>query len=553
MKKSFLLISLILLIGMAYSLEYGPTGMGVPAEAQARAAMIPATIPQEIIDAGAEAEYLAVTCAMARYNMQRFVDGADTVKAVWDEVAASLNSEGITMDTSALSSIKLGVLSRVDALCSATQETYGAAIQEIISFSIGGNGLEQSLKSIGTKLESDIKARMDEYTAEGAEIQAQIDAMTGGKTLQEIEAIVSQIQAKSAQYQAIVNSNPMTAQDSSAQALLSEIQSLQASLGASTPAAQKEAIALGEQAKEFGEKAQSLGLKIEGIFSGISVKMKAAFAEKDYSELKAAVNQHYYNLFLKVFDAKVFDIETKKAEVSSYGIDTSMFDEVTAWAANKKEEAKGVFTADAKEDDIKAFIELINLESIEMEIRINRVIEELIREKYIDGLEALRAQAGAGIDAAKNGGLDTTILENLTAHLEALRDEAIVLNEAGDDEASFAKIKEAEAIVELIKTEYTKLQAQGERIETDARAVITSLNSQKEKILALKEAARRVELDTTILEALEAELYALEEEANSLLSQGKNAEALLKIDEAKAKFEALKVEYSRLLIGVKSI
>jgi chromosome segregation ATPase len=127
------------------------------------------------------------------------------------------------------------------------------------------------------------------------------------------------------------------------------------------------------------------------------------------------------------------------------------------------------------------------------------------------------------------------------------------LNEAGDDEASFAKIKEAEAIVELIKTEYTKLQAQGERIETDARAVITSLNSQKEKILALKEAARRVELDTTILEALEAELYALEEEANSLLSQGKNAEALLKIDEAKAKFEALKVEYSRLLIGVKSI
>jgi hypothetical protein len=348
MKKSFLLISLILLIGMAYSLEYGPTGMGVPAEAQARAAMIPATIPQEIIDAGAQAEYLAVTCAMARYNMQRFVDGADAVKTIWDEVAASLSSEGITMDTSALSSIKSGVLNRVDALCSATPETYGAAIQEIISFYLGKNGLEQSLKSMGTKLESDIKVKMDEYAAEGAEIQAKIDAMTGGKTPQEIEAIVSQIQAKSAQYQAIVNSNPIAAQDPSAQALLLEIQSLQASLGASTPAAQKEAIALGEQAREFGEKAQSLGLKIEGIFSGISDKMEAAFAEKNYSELKAAVNQHYYNLFLKVFDAKVFDIEAKRAEVSSYGIDTSIFDEITVWVANKKEEAKGVFTADAK-------------------------------------------------------------------------------------------------------------------------------------------------------------------------------------------------------------
>jgi len=562
MNKLFFASILLLLINAVSAVQYGPTGvtgasnttdMGVPPEAQARAAMIPANIPQEIIDAGAQAEYLAVTCAMARYNMQRFVDGADAVKTIWDEVAASLSSEGITMDTSALSSIKSGVLNRVDALCSATPETYGAAIQEIISFSLGKNGLEQSLKSMGTKLESDIKARMDDYTAEGAGIQAEIDAMTGGKTPQEIEAIVSQIQAKSAQYQAIVNSNPIAAQDPSAQALLLEIQSLQASLGASTPAAQEEAIALGEQAREFGEKAQSLGLKIEGIFSGISDKMEAAFAEKDYSELKAAVNQHYYNLFLKVFDAKVFDIEAKRAEVSSYGIDTSIFDEITVWVANKKEEAKGVFIADATEDDIKAFIELINLESIEMEIRINSVIEELIREKYIDNLESLRAQAEAGVDAAKNGGLDTTVLENLTIQLEALRDEAIALDEAGDDEAAFAKIKEAEAIVELIKAEYSKLQAQGERIEIDAQAVITSLNSQKEKILALKEAARRVELDTTILEALEAELYALEEEANSLLSQGKNAEALLKIDEAKAKFEALKVEYSRLLIEVESI
>ncbi len=561
MKKSFLLISFLLLIGIAYSLEYGPTGsVGAPetidrgmlAEAQDRAAMIPKSIPQEIIDAGAEEEYISVTCAMAKYNMQKFVDGADTVKAIWDEVASTLSSEGITMDTSALLSIKEGLLSKVEALCSATPETYGVAIQEIISFSLGDNGLEQSLKSIGTKLESDIKVKMDNYTAQGEVIQAEIDAMTGGKSPEEIEAIVSQIYAKSAQYQAITNANPMAAQDPSVQALYSEIQTLQASLGASTPKAQEEAIALGEEARAFGEKAQSLGAKVEQAFSGMAEKMRAAFEGKNYTLQESEVNEAYYALFLKVFNQKIIDIDAKKAEVSVYGIDTSMFNEVTVWAAAKKEQALTVFTSDATEADIMEFIKIINLESAEMEVRINSIIEGLIQDKYITSLDALMETAQAGIDAATNGGLDTSVLENLTAQLEALRDEAIALDEAGNDEEAFAKIKEAENIVALLKEEYARLQAQVEGVKEEAQTIITALNAEKAKILALKEAAQGLNIDTSVLEKLETELYALESQATILLELGNTADALVLINEAKAKFEALKIEYSKLFAEVKS-
>jgi hypothetical protein len=556
MKKSFLLISFLLLIGIAYSLEYGPTGLvgapetidkGMPAEAQDRAAMIPKSIPQEIIDAGAEEEYMAVTCAMAKYNMQKFVDGADTVKAIWDEVASTLSSEEITMDTSALLSIKEGLLSKVEALCSATPETYEVAIQEIISFSLGDNGLEQSLKSIGTKLESDIKVKMDNYTAQGEVIQAEIDAMTGGKSPEEIEAIVSQIYAKSAQYQ-----SRLASQDPSAYTLLAEIQSLQASLGASTPEAQQEAIALGEEARAFGEKAQALGTKIEQAFSGMAEKMRAAFEGKNYTLQESEVNEAYYALFLKVFNQKIIDIDAKKAEVSVYGIDTSMFNEVTVWAAAKKEQALTVFTADATEADIMEFIKIINLESAEMEVRINSIIEGLIQDKYITSLDALMETAQAGIDAATNGGLDTSVLENLTAQLEALRDEAIALDEAGNDEEAFAKIKEAENIVALLKEEYARLQAQVEGVKEEAQTIITALNAEKAKILALKEAAQGLNIDTSVLEELETELYDLESQATILLESGNTADALVLINEAKAKFEALKIEYSKLFAEVKS-
>ncbi|MDD4353333.1 MAG: hypothetical protein PHN56_02645 [Candidatus Nanoarchaeia archaeon] len=564
MNKSFLILTSLLLIGIVSAVEYGPTGvvgapdisgMGVPSEAAERAAMIPKIIPQEIIDAGAEKEYMAITCAMAKYNMQKFVDGADAVKQIWDEVASSLSSEGIIMDTSALLSIKEGVLSRIDSLCSATPETYGQAIQEIIDYSLGNNGLEQSLKNMGANLESDIQVKMENYTKEGEALQVRINALTGGKTPEEIQTIVGQIEAKSAEYQGIT-ANPMAMNDPStaarAASLLSEIQTLQSSIGGATVEGQEEGIALGEQAQEFGEKAQSLGTKLESIFGNIGERMRAAFEGNNYTSQKAEVNEAYYALFLKVFNAKVLDVDAKKAEIAAYNIDTGMFDEVTVWALEKKEQARTVFTADATEEDIREFIELINLESAEMEIRINSVIEGLINDNYIENLDTLRENAEEGIIAATNGGQDTTELENLTAQLESLRNEAISLDEAGNDSLAFEKIKEAEELVELLKEEYAKLQAQGEGVNEEAQAVIAALNAEKSKILALKEAAQSLELDTSVLEELEAELYAIEAEANTLLQSGNNAEALLLINEAKQKFEALKIEYSRLLSEVKA-
>ena len=564
MNKLFLSLSFLLILGAVSAVTYGPTGgvgapdttdIGVPAEAQSRAARIPKSIPQEIIDAGASEEYMAITCAMAKYNMQKFVDGADAVKAIWDEIAVSLSAEGIIMNTSALTSIKEGVLSRVDDLCSATPETYGEAIQEIILFSLGNNGLEQSLKSMGAKLESDIQSKMDEYTAEGEAIQLEIDAMTGGLSQDEIIALTIQMQAYSTELQGLT-ADPQAMQNPAnvarVQFLSTEIQSIQASLGATTPEAQQRGIELGEQAQAFGAKAQALGTKIETVFGGLAEKMRAAFAGNEYSELKSEVNEAYYALFLKVFDAKIVDVNAKKAEVSAYGIDTSMFDEVTTWADSKKQQALSVFTADATEEEIMEFIELISIESAEMEIRINSMIEGLIRENYIDNLDQLRANAQAGIDAATNGGLDTTNLEELTAELEALRLEAMALDEAGNDSLAFEKIKEAESIVELLKEEYAKLQAEGEGVEDEAMAVIAALNAEKSKVLALKEAAQSLELDTTVLEGLEAELYSIEEQATALLNLGNNADALLLIDQAKAKFEALKAEYSRLLAEVRA-
>ncbi|MFA5332961.1 MAG: hypothetical protein WC376_00505 [Candidatus Nanoarchaeia archaeon] len=564
MNKPVLILSLLLLIEIASAVEYGPTGavgapdiseMGIPAEAAVRASQIPKVIPQEIIDAGAETEYLAVSCAMAKYNMQKFVDGADAVKAIWDEVVVSLSSEGITLDTSALLSIKEGVLSRVDALCSATPQTYAQAIQGIIDYSLGANGLEQQLKSMGSELETNIRAKMDGYAAEGEALQAQIDALTGGKSPEEIQAIVSQIQAKSTEYQGIT-ANPMAMQDPAtsarAAALLSEIQTLQASIGGATQEGQDEGVALGEQAQSLGDKAQFLGTKIESIFGGITEKMKQAFEGNDYSTQKSEVNEAYYALFLKVFNAKIIDVNEKKAEISAYNINTSMFDEVTEWAAQKKEQAKSVFVETATEEDIKEFIELINLESAEMEIRINSIIEGLIREKYVESLDELRSNANAGIVAANNGGLDTTELEALTAELETLRDEAIALDNAGNDSLAFEKIGEAQAVVALVQEEYAKLQAQGEGVQIQAQAVIAAINSEKDKLLSLKQAAQSLSLDTSLLESLETDLYSLEAQAQELLDAGQNAQALLLIQETKDKFEILKAEYSRLLSEVRA-
>lgn len=564
MNKSFLILSFLLIIGIASAVEYGPTGavgapdiseMGVPAEALGRANMIPKSIPQEIIDAGAETEYLAVTCAMAKYNMQKFVDGADAVKKIWDDVILDLSSEDIIFDTSALLTIKEGVLSKVDNLCLATAENYGQAINDLIDFSIGTNGLEQQLKSMGIELENKIRTKMDEYTAESASIQAEIDAMTGGLSQDEIISLTTQMQSYSTELQALTN-NPSAMQNPSNVArvefLSTEIQSIQASLGATTNEDQQRGIELGEEAQSFGEKVQALGTKIEKVFGGISERMNAAFQGNDYSNLKAEVNEMYYALFLKVFNAKVIDVDAKKAEISVYGIDTSVFDEVTVWANLKKQEAKSVFVETATEEDIKDFIELINLESAEMEIRINSNIEGLIREKYIDNLDTLRSNAEAGIVAANNGGLDTTDLESLTLRLETLREEAMALDNAGNDSEAFEKIQEAERLVELLKVEYANLQSQGENAQAEAQAVIEALNAEKGKILALKEAAQSLELDTTLLTSLESELYSLESQATSLLNSGENAQALLLVQEAKNKFESLKFEYSRLLSEVKA-
>lgn len=552
-RRALLLVGL-LIMGIVLAQEIpAPTAISVGepeiSSADPRASEIPIEIPLPIVSAEAEAEYIEVVCAMARFHMQRFIDGMDAVKVHYDEMVSGMNTDypdTLNLDTSTIPPLKTMMTERLNALCSATPETYGQAVQGIIDLSMGGSGMESTLKDLGNQLKTQMEAKVSDYQSQANDYQEQAKALLGGRTYEEVKPLLDQLQSKQAELIA-AQATPPTSQEAGMriQTLATEVQSLTQEIGLDESTT-TQAQALAADAEAFGADAQAFGNKAEQVFGNVGEKMQAAFNQKDYSDLEATATEKQYALFLKIFEKNLVDIGGIKARLEAAGVDASALDEVTMWVNEKKEEAKSVFTADATQAEIEAWALKTQEEGMALEAKLNNLIENQVTDKWLTEFEKLRANADAGIQTAKNGGLDTTVIEEMISELESIRSEAIALKESGKREEALDKIKLAEEKIALLKQEYTRLQAQGEEARTVAENAANALEAQRPFITALINAAKEKELDTSVIENLVTELDALKTQAMEQLQAENNAEALETLNKAKELYNAVKVEYERL-------
>jgi len=550
-KRAFLLVGL-LLIGIVYAQEIPTTtSVDVPeiSTTDARANDIPIEIPLPIVSAEAEAEYIEVVCAMARFHMQRFIDGIDAVKVHYDDMVNGMNAnypDTLDLDTSTIPPLKTMMTERLSALCSATPENYGTAVQGIIDLAMGGSGMESTLKGLGEQLKTQMETKVSDYQAQAEDYKAQAKTLLGGREYEEVKPLLDELASKQAELQA-AQATPPTSQEAGMrlQTLATEVQSLTQEIGIDENS-QAQAQTLASNAEAFGVDAQAFGAKAEEVFGNVAEKMQAAFNQKDYSDLKAIATERQYALFLKIFEKNLVDIGGIKARLEASGIDASALDEVSTWVNSKKEEAKSVFTADATEAEIIAWASTAKQEGMALEAKLNSLIETQVADKWLTEFEKLRANADAGIQTAKDGSLDTTVIEGMISELESIRSEAIGLKEAGHREEALDKIKLAEEKVALLKEEYTRLQSQGEQAKTVAEQAANALEAQRPVITTLITAAKEAELDTSVIENMVTELDALKTQAMEQLDAENNAKALDTLNKAKELYNAVKFEYERL-------
>lgn len=506
------------------------------------ATSVPTSIPKEVINAGAEKEFIDTVCYMARYHMARFMDGCRAVKEHFDSIASEY--DWLTINTENITRIINEMENKINALCNATNDTYTQSVNELMALAEGSNGIEEVMKNVGKDIENQIKDKMSEYETQRDDIIKQVESIQAEikPTTTQIESLKEQINNLQAQLEGVTDPSKAASLAAQINALSSNIQSLNNSIKDKL----NELNSLQLQAESLNATVNALTDKLNKTFGDIKNKMESYFKGKDYTSLRAEAITKQLELFKKMFNYQENRVLKHQLEVENLGVKIEKYDKLRAWLANKTREAEKVFTVNSTDEEIMNFILEVKAEGDNWEKEIVSEIESKVSNSYITKLEEARLRAEAGVEQAKSAGLNTTILEEKIDELEEIRDRAHAYLAEGNYAAAYALLLEANRKYEQLRDYYNELRAQGEEAKKRAEEVMNFLYDARNKIMQAIQELNSSGVDTTTLQVLGSELDKIRKKIELAVTSGDYGEALKLTEEAKAKYDILKKEYEEL-------
>jgi len=128
---------------------------------------IPKAIPAELIEAGAEAEFIGILCQYARINTKPFIDTADFAITKYVE-AAKLYPFIKSLDTAPIALKRGKVLDKIDVVCSSDAANYYENTQSLVGELSGADALGPQLAKAINDVTNDIIA----YVMGGGSVSA---------------------------------------------------------------------------------------------------------------------------------------------------------------------------------------------------------------------------------------------------------------------------------------------------------------------------------------------------------------------------------------------
>lgn len=116
---------------------------------------IPKTIPPELIDAGAEAEFIGILCQYARVNTNPFINTADFAIAKYKEASARYPFIK-SLDTAPIEAKRTKVLDKIEVVCSSDAANYYENTQSLVSELSGADALGPQLSKAINDVTNDI-------------------------------------------------------------------------------------------------------------------------------------------------------------------------------------------------------------------------------------------------------------------------------------------------------------------------------------------------------------------------------------------------------------
>jgi hypothetical protein len=142
-----------------------PVGSGEPIEYAVSG--IPKTIPPELIDAGAEAEFIGILCQYATINTKRFIDTADFAIGKYEDASARYPFIK-SLDAAPLEAKRTKVLDKIEVVCSSDAANYYENTQSLVGELSGADALGPQLQGAITAVTNDIIS----YVMSGGSVSA---------------------------------------------------------------------------------------------------------------------------------------------------------------------------------------------------------------------------------------------------------------------------------------------------------------------------------------------------------------------------------------------
>ncbi|VVB74209.1 Uncharacterised protein [Candidatus Tiddalikarchaeum anstoanum] len=531
MGKLCFLLLVLLTLNLVFAQEISGGIGGAPPIGQQ--GIPPTVIPQDVINAGASQEFIDMMCAMSRYHMQMFIDSMTAVKNHFDGIVSGFNG-AITLNTNPINDIIIETNSKIDAVCSATPETFTAAMTDFNSLVIGQNTIEGRLSEIGDQLSEQLEAK-------GAELEARSIALLGGMTREQVESIAAEIEQKSVQIQSL--QSQLQSGQGNPSVLGPELSSLVAEL--ESLVRQISNIDTNQSAALKAE-AEAFSSKISEVFGNVEAAMQAEVNSHDYSQLKAAANAKSYDLTIKLLDYALVNIEKAKIQLEQYGIDTLSLDEAKNFVESKKAEALTIFTPTQDEQTILEWIDEVKIAGQEQEQTMTQLLQNDVSNAWMVQFQMLEENADAGLTEARSRGLNTSIVEGYISELQQLKNDALSAINANNRELALAKLQEAENIIPLLQSAYAELQADNTNA-ADVAGILNIIQTNQLQIQNLVVTGNGNGVDTSTLDSLNNEISSLVNLAETAVNEGDIPQAISLTTQIREVYTSASTEYGQVM------
>lgn len=462
----------------------------------------PVTIPEDIIAADAEQEFINLLCAMTRLNLEQMKNVINTMQSAFTEYTQDPELSFLTIDMSDINILKEDIDIRINGLCSSTPETFSEAAKALQELIEGDLGIERRMQGV---FKDQIKARIEEKV-QTFEVQMQAFSggmpPTGGAVMVEQSRVKVTRQGLPAQCAGLDISGCRDLMEQTyCQGLVSEqceaaIQTIMAGgsyipptidiqndtqqcgpdgclegnvinpeddfgsenmpegdrLG-SGDGMQGPSIEEMQEMQAIQTEMMALMSKVQGLPQFMMSKTQEALAMPVSSELKRAVAEAQIALFKKVFDSYTSIAMERKQELLDNGLNVSVFDGLEEWKQEKIAEAETLVSDDFNISAFHTFEKELRTEYDEWKLRIETNVAEQIYIKFQTEYASNRERIDEAISVAKEKGLDTSKAEYFISQMDVLSNDIKNKKESGETELMFSLMRDLKFKYSMLKEE----------------------------------------------------------------------------------------------------